>query len=180
MQPPAGVADLFGELPFDPGVDVLVPTAYLELSRLDPQQQGTEAFEDRPGRCGVDHPGLEEHPGVGQTPHEVRRREPVVERQRPRVRVDDRIDLRFEGAAPEAGRGGLTRSSRVPGAQAAASSSAWPRMPTARSISGSWTTSGGSMRMLCGRGALTSRPFSRQRFATAGASGVHSIAVISP
>ena len=138
VQPPARIADLLGELPLDPGVDVLVHAPGLELPRLDAPEHRAQAGEDGGGRIPVDDAGLEEHPGVSQTPDEVGRREPVVERQRPRVGVDDRIDLRVERAAPQAGRSG---PAGLP-AQAAPSSRVWAsrqcaRIPTARSISGS-------------------------------------------
>ena len=133
VQPPTRVADLLGELPLDPGVDILVRAPDLELAPLDAPEHRAQAGEDGGGRVPVDDPGLEQHPGVRQRADQVRGGKPVVEGKRPRVRVDDRIDLRVERAAPQAGRSG---PAGLP-AQAAASSSACARIPTARSISGS-------------------------------------------
>ena len=176
VKTPSGVTDLLAQLALDPGMDVLVHAADFERPCLDPPQNGTEAFEDGHRRFAVDDLGLEQHPRMSETTDEVGPGQATIERQGASEAVDDRIDRRVEGGAPKPGGCPIARLR----AQQFAPSRACPRMPTARSISASPTTSGGSMRIVCGLGALTISPAARQRFATSGAAGLHSIAVINP
>ena len=188
-----GIADALAQPALDPGVDVLVGALDFERAALGFGEQARQPFENRLGVVAREHRALEQHARVSEARGQVMTQEPAIERERGGEAIDARVDTALEPSAPELPTLAVllgarhrsflvfARRSRLRRTRPASGRRPPPPSPTPtgacartarspRSISAALTISGGAIRMLVGRTALISRPFSSARAATGPAS----------